>query len=242
MKEINNLNDYFSFENTKITLNKENSSNLSPFLSEKQISTPKKIIDNISNINSFNKENPAKNFSINEKLNENSKTNILTTKEEIKSQMAEINSKINENLSLIENLKKSLNELKSEKNKKKLEIVNLLSNRESVDEIYKNYIEYFKSKNRSNKKNKNKSKKEIKNPFENQDEDAFEILVEEIKQIDLIKFIEQSFNLLEEIFEKPTKQLKLDLKDVINKSYTIFNNEINISNFIDSYSVVSNFF
>ena len=95
MKEINNLNDYFSFENTKITLNKENSSNLSPFLSEKQISTPKKIKDNISNINSFNKENPAKNFSINEKLNENSKTNILTTKEERKSQMAEINSKIN---------------------------------------------------------------------------------------------------------------------------------------------------
>jgi len=242
MKEINNLNDYFSFENTKITLNKENSSNLSPFLSEKQISTPKKIIDNISNINSFNKENPAKNFSINEKLNENSKTNILTTKEEIKSQMAEINSKINENLSLIENLKKSLNELKSEKNKKKLEIVNLLSNRESVDEIYKNYIEYFKSKNRSNKKNKNRAKKEIKNPFENQDEDAFEILVDEIKHIDLIKFIEQSFNLIEEIFDKPTKQLKLDLKEIINKSFTIFNNEINISNFIDSYSVVSNFF
>ena len=205
MKEINNLNDYFSFENTKITLNKENSSNLSPFLSEKQISTPKKIKDNISNINSFNKENPAKNFSINEKLNENSKTNILTTKEEIKSQMAEINSKINENLSLIENLKKSLNELKSEKNKKKLEIVNLLSNRESVDEIYKNYIEYFKNKNRSNKKNKNRAKKEIKNPFENQDEDAFEILVDEIKHIDLIKFIEQSFNLIEEIFDKPTK-------------------------------------
>ena len=111
-----------------------------------------------------------------------------------------------------------------------------------MDEIYKNYIEYFKSKNRSNKKNKNRAKKEIKNPFENQDEDAFEILVDEIKHIDLIKFIEQSFNLIEEIFDKPTKQLKLDLKEIINKSFTIFNNEINISNFIDSYSVVSNFF
>ena len=242
MKEINNLNDYFSFENTKITLNKENSSNLSPFLSEKQISTPKKIIDNISNINSFNKENPAKNFSINEKLNENSKTNILTTKEEIKSQMAEINSKINENLSLIENLKKLLNELKSEKNKKKLEIVNLLSNRESVDEIYKNYIEYFKSKNRSNKKNKNRAKKEIKNPFENQDEDAFEILISEIKQIDLIKFIDQSLNLIEEILDKPKRQLKLELKEVINKSFSIFNNETNMSSFLDTYSIVSNFF
>ena len=193
-------------------------------------------------MNTYNKENPAKIYYIIEKLNNENENSKINSKEEIKYKLEEIETKINKNVLLLDNLKKSLNELKSEKNKKKSEIVNFLSNRESVDEIYKNYIEYFKNKNRSNKKNKNKNKKEIKNPFENQDEDAFEILVEEIKQIDLIKFIEQSFNLLEEIFEKPTKQLKLDLKDVINKSYTIFNNEINISNFIDSYSVVSNFF
>ena len=242
MKEINNLNDYFSFENKKISLNNEHSYNLSPFLSENQTFTPKKIKDNITGMNTYNKENPAKIYYINEKLNNENDNSKINSKEEIKSQIEEIDAKINKNLLLLEDCKKSLNELKSEKNKKKSEIVNLLSNRESVDEIYKNYIEYFKNKNRSNKKNKNKYKKDIKNPFENQDEDAFEILVEEIKQIDLIKFIEQSFNLLEEIFDKPTKQLKLDLKDVINKSYTIFNNEINISNFIDSYSVVSNFF
>ena len=242
MKEINNLNDYFSFENKKISLNNEHSYNLSPFLSENQTFTPKKIKDNITGMNTYNKENPAKIYYINEKLNNENDNSKINSKEEIKSQIEEIDTKINKNLLLLEESKKSLNELKSEKNKKKSEIVNLLSNRESVDEIYKNYIEYFKSKNRLNKKNKNKYKKEIKNPFENQDEDAFEILVEEIKQIDLNKFIQQSFNLLEEIFEKTTKQLKLDLKDVINKSYTIFNNEINISNFIDSYSVVSNFF
>ena len=242
MKEINNLNDYFSFDNKKISLNNENSYNLSPILSENQTSTPKKIKDKFIGMNTYNKENPAKIYCVIEKLNNENENSKINSKEEIKYKLEEIETKINKNVLLLDNLKKSLNELKSEKNKKKSEIVNFLSNRESVDEIYKNYIEYFKNKNRSNKKNKNKSKKEIKNPFENQDEDAFEILVEEIKQIDLIKFIEQSFNLLEEIFEKPTKQLKLDLKDVINKSYTIFNNEINISNFIDSYSVVSNFF
>ena len=242
MKEINNLNDYFTFENKKISLPNEHSYNLSTFLSENQTSTPKKFKDKITKMNTYIKENLTKNFYINEKLNDENETSKINSKEEIESRLEETNTKINKNLLLLENLKKLLNELKSEKNKKKSEIVNLLSNRESVDEIYKNYIEYFKSKNRLNKKNKNKYKKEIKNPFENQDEDAFEILVEEIKQIDLNKFIQQSFNLLEEIFEKTTKQLKLDLKDVINKSYTIFNNEINISNFIDSYSVVSNFF
>ena len=242
MKEINNLNDYFTFENKKISLPNEHSYNLSTFLSENQTSTPKKFKDKITKMNTYIKENLTKNFYINEKLNDENETSKINSKEEIESRLEETNTKINKNLLLLENLKKLLNELKSEKNKKKSEIVNLLSNRESVDEIYKNYIEYFKNKNRSNKKNKNKYKKDIKNPFENQDEDAFEILVEEIKQIDLNKFIQQSFNLLEEIFEKTTKQLKLDLKDVINKSYTIFNNEINISNFIDSYSVVSNFF
>ena len=76
----------------------------------------------------------------------------------------------------------------------------------------------MKSRNRLNKKNKISHKKQIKNPFENQDEDAFEILISEIKQIDLLRFLEQSMNLVEEIFENPTKELKLELRDVINKS------------------------
>ena len=237
MKEINNLKNYFILDDTKKIQLNEKSNIFHNFFSVPQISTPIKYKENHIIKNIPKKEIPAKFLNLN---------NINTINEQInkdiQTQLEEINKKININLTSIETLKNSLNKLKSEKNEKKSEIVNLLSNRESVDEIYKNYIEYFKRKNRSNKKNKNKNKKEIKNPFENQDEDAFEILIEEIKQIDLIKFIEQSFNLLEEIFDKPTKELKLELKDIINKSYTIFNNEINISNFIDTYSVVSNFF
>jgi hypothetical protein len=170
------------------------------------------------------------------------KRTFISEAEKIKSQLDEINNKIITNLNTIQMLKTEFNKLKIEKNNKKTEIVNLLSNRESVDEIYKNYIEYIKSKIHSNKKSKKKNKKEIKNPFENQDEDTFEILIDEIKQIDINKFIEQSLNLLEDIFENPKKQLKFQLKEIVNKSFSMFNNEISLSNFIDTYSVVSNFF
>ena len=252
MKEIDNLKDYFSFKNKDKYQNLEQSYNFTPNSPEYiQESTPIKFKENSTHRNSYKKKYPAKkiyNNNIKNKLyfqnkqNFNTNTNIIAREiEKIQSQLKEINRKINTNINSIETLKISLNKIKADKNKKKAEIVNLLSNRESVDEIYKNYIEFIKSKNHSNKKNK-KKKKEIKNPFENQDEDAFEILISEIKQIDLIKFIDQSLNLIEEILDNPKRQLKLELKEVINKSFSIFNNETNMSSFLDTYSIVSNFF
>ena len=252
MKEIDNLKDYFSFKNKDKYQNLEQSYNFTPNSPEYiQESTPIKFKENSTHRNSYKKKYPAKkiyNNNIKNKLyfqnkqNFNTNTNIIAREiEKIQSQLKEINSKINININSIETLKISLNKIKAAKNKKKAEIVNLLSNRESVDEIYKNYIEFIKSKNHSNKKNKRK-KKEIKNPFENQDEDAFEILISEIKQIDVIKFIDQSLNLIEEILDNPKRQLKLELKEVINKSFSIFNNETNMSSFLDTYSIVSNFF
>ena len=247
MKDINNLKDYFSLKNDNQYQNLEKSYNFTPFSLDPQNSTPIKNKENFTNRDTYKIENPAKNLdhkNINEKFNTekiNNHNDIMETGK-IKSQLEEIDIKINTNLNHLETLKSSLNKIKSEKNEKNSQIVNLLSNRESVDEIYKNYIEYIKSKNSSNKKNKKKIKKEIKNPFENQDEDTFEILINEIKQIDLIKFIDQCLNLIEEIFENPKRLLKMQLKEVINKSFSIFNNEISISNFIDTYSIVSNFF
>lgn len=242
MKEINNFKDYFYLENINQPKNPKNSSNFSPSSLELQNFTPTKFKENSTNRN----QNPAKNIynNINEKININKspKDTFISESEKINSQLDEINKKIISNLNTIQVLKTEFNKLKIEKNNKKTEIVNLLSNRESVDEIYKNYIEYIKSKIHSNKKSKKKNKKEIKNPFENQDEDTFEILIDEIKQIDINKFIEQSLNLLEDIFENPKKQLKFQLKEIVNKSFSMFNNEISLSNFIDTYSVVSNFF
>ena len=244
MKDKNNLKNYFTLDNVEKSQDKILSYAISPYSLEKKILNKSKFNENLKKNNTHNIENKMNNHQINDKFNsENSPNNYLnSTQDKIKLLLKEIESKLNTNLNSIETVKNSLNKLKSEKNQKKSEIVNLLSNKESVEEIYKNYIEYLKSRNRLNKKNKISHKKQIKNPFENQDEDAFEILISEIKQIDLLRFLEQSMNLVEEIFENPTKELKLELRDVINKSYNIFNNEINISNFIDTYSVVSNFF
>ena len=242
MKEINNFKDYFNFENLNKPKNPKNSYNIASFSLEPQNFTPTKFNESSTKRN----QNPEKKFyaNINKKKNikRSPKRTFISEAEKIKSQLDEINNKIITNFNTIQMLKTEFNKLKIEKNKKKTEIVNLLSNRESVDEIYKNYIEYLKSKIHSNKKNKKKNRKEIKNPFENQDEDTFEILIDEIKQIDITKFLEQSLNLLEDIFENPKKQLKLQLKEIVNKSFSIFNNEISLSNFIDTYSVVSNFF
>ena len=244
MKDKNNLKNYFTLDNVEKSQDKILSYAISPYSLEKKILNKSKFNENLKKNNTHNIENKMNNHQINDKFNsENSPNNYVnSTQDKIKLLLKEIESKLNTNLNSIETVKNSLNKLKSEKNQKKSEIVNLLSNKESVEEIYKNYIEYLKSRNRLNKKNKISHKKQIKNPFENQDEDAFEILISEIKQIDLLRFLEQSMNLVEEIFENPTKELKLELRDVINKSYNIFNNEINISNFIDTYSVVSNFF
>ena len=247
MKEKDILKDYFNFNKKNQNQNLEQSYNFTPYSLElPQDSSPIKFKENSTNRNSYKKEKPAKNVynnNIIRKVNLQNKqnTNILQEIKKIKSKLKEVNNKININKNSIETLKISLNKIKKEKNEKKEEIVNLLSNRESVDEIYKNYIDFIKSQNRLNKKNKRK-KKEIKNPFENQDEDAFEILISEIKQIDLIKFIDQSMNLIEEILDNPKRQLKLELKEIINKSFSIFNKETNMSNFLDTYSIVSNFF
>ena len=224
MKEKDILKDYFNFNKKNQNQNLEQSYNFTPYSLElPQDSSPIKFKENSTNRNSYKKEKPAKNVynnNIIRKVNLQNKqnTNILQEIKKIKSKLKEVNNKININKNSIETLKISLNKIKKEKNEKKEEIVNLLSNRESVDEIYKNYIDFIKSQNRLNKKNKRK-KKEIKNPFENQDEDAFEILISEIKQIDLIKFIDQSMNLIEEILDNPKRQLKLELKEIIHIIY-----------------------
>ena len=243
MKDRNKLKDYFNFEKQDKSLKIEELHNFSPYQLNLANTTPHKFKNNHIKMNGFQEENHTKTIDINEELNmKNQNDNYFKVKEKIKSELEEINIKINKNINQLDTLKNSLKKLKSVKNQKRSEIVELLSNRESIDEIYKNYIEYIKNQNNINKKKKNRNKKEIKNPFENQDEDSFEILIEEIKQIDLFKFIDQCLNLLEELFQNPKRQLKLELKEIINKSFYIFNNEANISNFIDTYSLVSNFF
>ena len=236
MSKEKKINDLFEIKDSnQISINSLSNEN-SSFSSDIQKENSKKIYNYQENKNSlktnFNFEPMVMN---NEQSStkDNNENNLKNKYIYLKKQLSSINNKIIENNKAIEQLNNSLNKLKSEKNKKKSQVVNFLSNKESLDELYNNYIDYLK----------NKSKPNIKaNPFENQDEDEFEILVSEIKEIDLNKFIEQTFNLIEDIFDKPNQQIKSSLKEIINKSYSKFNDEVSSSPFIDTYSIVSNFF
>ena len=133
------------------------------------------------------------------------------------------------------NLKKSLNDLKFQKQQKEYQIINLLSNKETIDELYKNQI--LKLKN-SNKKNKNCF-------CDLNDEDNFEITITEISESDQEKYFQQVSNLIYEIFDSSNfnrNEIQLNVYDIIKKSYEIINKEISTSQFINSYSVISNFF
>ena len=133
-----NLKDYFKLNNEQKPLPLEQSYNFFQFGLDTQNLTPKKYKDPPKNRSTSKKGKSSKHFIDNEQMKNYKNINI---------QIDEINNKLNNNLGSIKILKDSLNDLKNEKNKKKNEIVNLLSNRESVDEIYINYIDYLKCKN-----------------------------------------------------------------------------------------------
>ena len=238
-------NDFFkmSVKNKSPKIN--SNSNVSPFSQDISKSNPKKNIEIQKNKTSLKNEDISKNSAFNEHITsvEKNERNLKNIYFDLEKNIIIINNNINSNDKNIEKLENALNQLKQEKNSKKSEIVNLLSNKESLDEIYNNYIEYLKNKNKGifikNKKINNNIKS---SPFDNQDEDAFEILISEIKEIDLNKFIEQTFNFIEDIFDNPNQKLKMSLKEIITKSYSLFNNAISSSPFLDTYSIVSNFF
>ena len=242
MSKEKKVKEYFKFSEINKTPIIESSTNISPYSLD--ISKPKKINELQKSKILLKSENISTKSPINEhhNLKDNNKNIVKNILINLQKKLQNINHNININNRAIEKIKNSLNKLKLEKNKKKSDIVNLLSNKESLDEIYNNYIDYLKNKNKGNKITNKKFNNIKSNPLDNQDEDAFEILISEIKEIDLNKFIEQTFNLIEEIFENPNQQLKLSLKEIINKSYSLFNSAITSSPFLDTYSIVSNFF
>ena len=64
-----------------------------------------------------------------------------------------INERIKNNNKKIEEIKKNLIDLKEEKKQKQIDIMNLLSNKESIEEIYKNQIYSLNNNNNSNSNN-----------------------------------------------------------------------------------------
>ena len=80
-----------------------------------------------------------------------------------------LNEKIKQNENELNDIKTNLINLKQEKKKKQEDIINLLSNKESIEEIYKNQIYFLINSNKNIKEdnitndNKNEDKNNIFN-------------------------------------------------------------------------------
>ena len=159
--------------------------------------------------------------------------------------LSEIDVKIKENNETIENLHNFLVKLKKTKKQKQSDIINLLSNKESLEEIYKSKIYHLKNVSQlSNiKKNiNNNDNNSIRNSTINLFENDFIVSLEEIQLSDKQKFEEQVIAFAEEILKKKEEKLRNILKEKINLAYTVFANESNSTSNIDSDKIISNFF
>ena len=194
-----------------------------------------------------------------------------------------INERLKNNILKIEEIKQNLINLKEEKNQKQIDIVNLLSNKESIEEIYKNqiYSIYTQHSVNNSKNNLNDNsdmnnlvnisiKNEINdnssihlnsnhnitldNTILNNDEDNFKITLNEIKESDQKKYIEQVISLFEDLFKKRDDKINSSISDKIKDSYKLFlnnnieendnenNNDIIVTNFFGKVSIyISNY-
>ena len=163
----------------------------------------------------------------------------------ILSQILETDNKIKENEESIEKMKNFLEKFKNTKKQKQSEIVNLLSNKESLEEIYKSKIYHLKNasqlfniKKHINLDDNNSSKSSTIYLFEND----FEVTIEEIKLSDKQKYEEQIITFTEEILKKKDEKIRNKIKEKINIAYSVLINELNSTSNIDYQKIISNFF
>ena len=161
---------------------------------------------------------------LDEILNYNSsrhKKRIININDELK----EIKYKIENNNIKIEEIKLNLIKLKEQKKQNEKDIIDLLSKKESIEEVYKNQI--FALKNRKGNNFINNLDKESK---------LFNMSLEEFKQINLDKYIEQVLSMCEDILDDEFD--KDYLKNIINNSYKLFMDNISMTDvefIIDNY-------
>ena len=185
------------------------------------------------------------------------------------SEISYIDNKITQNNNTIENLEKNLSNLKEQKNEKNAILIDLLSNKESLEEIYniklsslQNNLQLLdikknngqiKAKNNKNKINNNNDNNIINNndiensPFatikilEDNDENL-EIHINDIKNCDKKKYIEQIINLTEDILQKKEIETRNKLIQKINIGFQRFLSETKSSSVINPKIIISNFF
>ncbi len=171
--------------------------------------------------------------------------------------LLDIEEKIKDNIMSIEKLNNFLMKLKEKKKQKQSDIVNLLSNKESLEEFYKTKICHIKNKFKSNIKNNNKNldsseqKKEndkdnvlnLTNASINLNEDnIIDINLDEIKSSDRKKYEEQVVFFAEEILEKKDVEINNKLKEKVQLAYQIFSSEEKSTSLIEPKDIISNFF
>ena len=181
----------------------------------------------------------------------------ITKIEQINSDISNINKKLDDNIIKIEKLTEGLKKLKEDKKQKQIDIVNLLSNKESLEEIYKNKVYYLiknkeltiqkkEKKNKNNNIEDNEIKTHVVTDSENfrmEEENELEIKIEEIKKSEKKKFVEQVISFSDDIFQKSEEVFHSNIKDKINIAYIVFSSEVSSSSStIKADTVVSNFF
>ena len=180
--------------------------------------------------------------------------------------------RIKNNEKKMEELKNNLTVLKEEKNKKQNDIMNLLSNKESLEEIYKNQLYSLNNINNnssgSNNFNENTTLANdinnlnnlmndnsviglnsnhnitiLDNEILNTDEENFKIELKEIKESEKDKFIEQVINMFEDILKKKDENINKSITNIIKNSYELFINNNEENNDENNNEIsVMNFF
>ena len=155
------------------------------------------------------------------------------TKDNIKNQIHKkilnITDKIEQNGIEINELKKQLINLKKEKKKKKEDIINLLSNKESIEEIYKNKIYALINQEQIIKEKNNEDDVE----FETKDH-IINMNLNEIRESDKNKFSEQIINMVNNIFQRQNNEVNNSILNLINSCYEL----IKGNNFEDNENLI----
>ena len=165
----------------------------------------------------------------------------------------------------IEELKKNLVDLKEEKKQKHAEIINLLSNKETIEEIYDNNIAILNTNltngnansknNNSNTSRKNDNKgrpnysntsrsRNADNDTVNPDESSFKVSLNEIKESDQKKYVGEVINMFEDLFKKRDEKINSLIAKNIKYAYELFVNNINQENYNEKNNdvIIGNFF
>ena len=184
-------------------------------------------------------------------------------------EIANIDNKYIKNENSIKKLEKELEELKEEKRQNKLDIVDLLSNKESIEEIYKIKISSLKNNSKifetPNNKGKFRVKRAIKknikidvndddnnnnkeyNPFEtinilnDNNSNNIEIKIDDIKISDQKKYEVQLTNFCDDILQRNDLDIKNKMIQKMKIGYQVFFSEIKTP-IVDPEKIISNFF